>query len=261
MKGGIKINMKVKRNLTMAMATVVALCLLWVFVYLYKVSNNKSVQNKGEAYSAYLTQRVEDDFKSIEEIKSANAIVSYDELQNQYSIELSLITDEDINEEQVEMYESILRKTFVEVKLTINGVLKETGSEETVTGGAVSDMLEVGENITGETSIQQQGITESISATVSNVEEGKNYDLTEEEAKIIADIIENGVWSTEGTAECANDCKLIINGRTYYYHSECGTFNDEVNNQNLSVTEEEKKCINEILAHYITLDIYALMCY
>jgi hypothetical protein len=252
--------MKVKRNLTMAMATVVALCLLLVFVYLYKVSNNKSVQNKGEAYSAYLSQRVEDDFKSIEEIKSANAIVSYDELQNQYSIELSLITDEDINEEQIELYESILRKTFVEVKLTINGVLKETGSEETVTGGAVSDMLDVGENITGETSIQQQGITESISATVSNVEEGKIYDLTEE-AKIIADIIENGVWSTEGTAECDNDCKLIINGRTYYYHSECGTFNDEVNNQNLSVTEDEKKCINEILAHYITLDIYALMCY
>jgi hypothetical protein len=145
MKG--RINMKVKRNLTMALATVVALCLLLVFVYLYKVSNNKSVQNKGEAYSAYLSQRVEDDFTSIEEIKSANAIVSYDELQNQYSIELSLITDEDINEEQVEMYESILRKTFVEVKLTINGVLKETGSKETVTGGAVSDMLDVGENI------------------------------------------------------------------------------------------------------------------
>jgi hypothetical protein len=219
------------------------------------------VQNKGEAYSAYLSQRVEDDFTSIEEVKSANAIVSYDELQNQYSIDLSLITDEDINEEQIELYESILRKTFVEVKLTINGVLKETGSEETVTGGAVSDMLDVGENISGETEQTQQGIAESISASVSNVEEGKIYDLTEEEAKIIADIIENGVWSTEGTAECDNDCKLIIDGRTYYYHSECGTFNDEVNNQNLSVTEYEKESINEILAHYITLDIYALMCY
>lgn len=137
------------------LVAMVCVCLLLVFVYLYKVSNNKSVQNKGEAYSAYLSQRVEDDFTSIEEIKSANAIVSYDESQNQYSIELSLITDEDINEEQVELYESILRKTFVEVKLTINGVLKETGSEETVTDGTVSDTLDVGENITGETSIQQ----------------------------------------------------------------------------------------------------------
>jgi hypothetical protein len=137
------------------LVAMVCVCLLLVFVYLYKVSNNKSVQNKGEAYSAYLSQRVEDDFTSIEEIKSANAIVSYDESQDQYSIELSLITDEDINEEQVELYESILRKTFVEVKLTINGVLKETGSEETVTDGTVSDTLDVGENITGETSIQQ----------------------------------------------------------------------------------------------------------
>jgi hypothetical protein len=133
MKGGIKINMKVKRTLTMAMATVVVLCLLLVFVYLYKVSNNKSEQNKGEAYSAYLGQRVEDDFTSIEEVKSANAIVSYDESQNQYSIELSLITDEDINEEQIELYESILRKTFVEVKLTINGVLKANEIPEATT--------------------------------------------------------------------------------------------------------------------------------
>ena len=46
------------------------------------------------------------------------------------------------------------------------------------------------------------------------------------EVKIIADVIENGTWNTEGTAECANDCKLIIDERTYYYHSECGTFND-----------------------------------
>ena len=36
------------------------------------------------------------------------------------------------------------------------------------------------------------------------------------EVKIIADIIENGTWNTEGTAECANDCKLIIDERTYY---------------------------------------------
>ena len=58
---------------------------------------------------------------------------------------------------------------------------------------------------------------------------------------------------TEGTAECANDCKLIIEERTYYYHSECGTFNDKENNQNLSVTAKEKESINVILAQYVTL--------
>ena len=77
----------------------------------------------------------------------------------------------------------------------------------------------------------------------------------EEEVKIIADIIEKGTWNTEGTADCANDCKLIIDERTYYYHSECGTFNDKKNNQNLPVTAEEKENINAILAQYITLGL------
>ena len=43
--------------------------------------------------------------------------------------------------------------------------------------------------------------------------------------------------------------------RTYYYHSECGTFNDKENNQNLPVTAEEKESINAILAQYITLGL------
>ena len=93
------------------------------------------------------------------------------------------------------------------------------------------------------------------SGIITRTEEDKIYDLTEEEVKIIADIIENGIWNTEGTAECANDCKLIIDERTYYYHSECGTFNDKENNQNLPVTAEEKESINAILAQYITLGL------
>ena len=93
------------------------------------------------------------------------------------------------------------------------------------------------------------------SGIITRTEEDKIYDLTEEEVKIIADIIENGTWNTEGTAECANDCKLIIDERTYYYHSECGTFNDKENNQNLPVTAEEKESINAILAQHITLGL------
>ena len=117
---------------------------------------------------------------------------------------------------------------------------KATGSGEPVRDGDVSDIL---------------AIVESISGTISHIDEDKIYDLTEEEVKIIADIIENGTWNTEGTADCANDCKLIIDERTYYYHSECGTFNDKKNNQNLPVTAEEKENINAILAQYITLGL------
>ncbi len=130
---------------------------------------------------------------------------------------------------------------------------KATGSEEPVIDGEVSDIPEIDKNVSGETEQTQQAIVESRSGTITRIDEDKIYDLTEEEVKIIADIIENGTWNTEGTAECANDCKLIIDERTYYYHSECGTFNDKVNNQNLSVTAKEKESINVILAHYITL--------
>lgn len=130
---------------------------------------------------------------------------------------------------------------------------KAAGSEEPVTDGAVSGILEVGKNVSGETEQVQQTVVESRGGTITRIDEEKNYDLSEEEAKIITDIIEKGTWSTEGTADCANDCKLIIDERTYYYHSECGTFNDKVNNQNLSVTAKEKESINVILAHYIIL--------
>ena len=132
---------------------------------------------------------------------------------------------------------------------------KATGSGEPVRDGDVSDISEIDKNVSSETEQTQQANVESISGTISHIDEDKICDLTEEEVKIIADIIGNGTWNTEGTADCANDCKLIIDERTYYYHSECGTFNDEKNNQNLLVTAEEKENINAILAQYITLGL------
>ena len=122
---------------------------------------------------------------------------------------------------------------------------KATGSGEPVRDGDVSDISEIDKNVSSETEQTQQANVESISGTISHIDEDKICDLTEEEVKIIADIIGNGTWNTEGTADCANDCKLIIDERTYYYHSECGTFNDEKNNQNLPVTAEEKENIIE----------------
>lgn len=129
---------------------------------------------------------------------------------------------------------------------------KATGSGEPVRD---DDVSEIDKNVSSETEQTQQANVESIIGTISHIDEDKICDLTEEEVKIIADIIGNGTWNTEGTADCANDCKLIIDERTYYYHSECGTFNDEKNNQNLPVTAEEKENINAILAQYITLGL------
>ena len=80
---------------------------------------------------------------------------------------------------------------------------KATGNEETVTDGA--DIFEVDKNVSGETEQVQQAVIESRSGIITRIDEEKIYDLNEEEVKIIADIIEDGTWNTEGTAECAND--------------------------------------------------------
>lgn len=85
---------------------------------------------------------------------------------------------------------------------------KATGSGEPVRDGDVSDISEIDKNVSSETEQTQQANVESISGTISHIDEDKICDLTEEEVKIIADIIGNGTWNTEGTADCANDCKL-----------------------------------------------------
>ena len=62
-------------------------------------------------------------------------------------------------------------------------------------------MSEIDKEVFGETEQTQQAIVESVRGTITRIDEDKIYDLTEEEVKIIADIIENGTWNTEGTAE------------------------------------------------------------
>jgi cbb3-type cytochrome oxidase subunit 3 len=64
-KGG---NMKVRGISTMALATVVVLCLLLVLVYLYKVSNRKSVQNKEQTPQG-MTESISATVSNVEEGK------------------------------------------------------------------------------------------------------------------------------------------------------------------------------------------------
>ena len=97
--------------------------------------------------------------------------------------------------------------------------------------------------------------TEIVRGIVSRVGTDQTYELTAEETKEIAAMIENSDWNTEGTADCANDCKFIIDGETYYYHSECGTLNDNLNDRCLTLIDAEKETINAALSRYVTLDI------
>ncbi|MDO5406013.1 MAG: M56 family metallopeptidase [Eubacteriales bacterium] len=97
------------------------------------------------------------------------------------------------------------------------------------------------------------GEQEDTNGTVTRNGTEKPYELTAEEVKFISNILAQGDWDNEGTAECINDCKLIFDGKVYYYHSECGTFNDSENDRNLKLTTAEKGNVNGILEKYITL--------
>jgi predicted small secreted protein len=65
--------------------------------------------------------------------------------------------------------------------LSLTACDKATGSGEPVTGGAVSDMPEIDKNVPGETEAPLQAIVESISGTITRIDEDKIYDLTGEE--------------------------------------------------------------------------------
>lgn len=132
--------------------------------------------------------------------------------------------------------------------LTACGVTK--GSGEPVASKSTNTHSNIE---TANTELSQPANIETMSGTVSHVGTETAYELTAEEIQLFIDIIKNDNWNTNGTADCFSDCKLIINGETYYYHSDCGTWNDNLNNQCLTVTDPEKETINTVLSQYITL--------
>ena len=74
-----------------------------------------------EQYCEYLAKNTENMFTDEDGIESADAIVSYDEGTEQYSIELSLKTNREVSGEQIELYKNILSKTYAEVVLVVDG--------------------------------------------------------------------------------------------------------------------------------------------
>ena len=77
--------------------------------------------------------------------------------------------------------------------------------------------------------------------------------LSPEDADRVAKLLEKEGWNEAGTADCLNDCVLTVNGASIYYHSGCGTFNDEVGQRSLTLAKEERDAFNAILGKYIIL--------
>ena len=72
--------------------------------------------------------------------------------------------------------------------------------------------------------------------------------LTADEGQLIVDILDRINW-IEGAPACDNDYMITIINDTYYYHSDCGTFLDIVNNKSKSLSEEEKERVNNYIKY------------
>ncbi len=121
--------------------------------------------------------------------------------------------------------------------------------------GNSSDIPEITEKLT-ETIASVIGTTIDSAATVAVLEMGEVKEaktISAKETEAVLSLIENGAWDIGATADCINDFSFTHGGKTYYYHSSCGTFNDNENQRSLSLSEEDKQTVNEIFLKVFTL--------
>lgn len=88
---------------------------------------------------------------------------------------------------------------------------------------------------------------------VSTVDDGsKAVYLSAEDSKTIKDYIASCKYEL-GTADCLNDYMFIRDdGSIIYYHSECGTFNDNENELSYKLLGEQQAWVNDLLIKSIT---------
>jgi len=85
---------------------------------------------------------------------------------------------------------------------------------------------------------------------------GSSFDLSEENARAIQQILDADSWVPDAT-KCASDCVLTFDGRTVYYHSDCGTFNErlEQGHQSLRLSDADRETVNAVIQTVIPHDI------
>lgn len=71
-------------------------------------------------------------------------------------------------------------------------------------------------------------------------------DMTEEAQRKLIDALNSGEWVNDVT-NCGHDYEFETEKETIRYHSACGTFIDITNGRSLTLSEEKKNAINELL--------------
>ena len=85
---------------------------------------------------------------------------------------------------------------------------------------------------------------------------GSNFDLSAENAKTLQQIFDTGSWMPDVT-KCDSDYLLTFDGRMIYYHSDCGTFNErlEQGHQSLRLSDADRETVNAVIQTVIPHDI------
>ena len=74
--------------------------------------------------------------------------------------------------------------------------------------------------------------------------------MTAEDSQIIRNYFSDGKYEN-GTGDCMSDYIFTTRaGQKIYYHSECGTFNDIVNNGSYKVSDYQREERNAVLSKY-----------
>lgn len=92
-----------------------------VSINLDEMAEDSDPIEKSEKYRDYLERITVEDFADQEGIEAADAVVSYDEETEQYSVEVSLKTNGKVDSGQIEDYKTYLSKSFSAVTLVVDG--------------------------------------------------------------------------------------------------------------------------------------------
>lgn len=76
--------------------------------------------------------------------------------------------------------------------------------------------------------------------------EQSKIDLQPSDANTVISVFDGANWAPSAT-KCFDDYEVWIGDELFYYHSECGTINDRINDQSFSLTDTQREDMNEIL--------------
>lgn len=144
------------------------------------------------------------------------------------------------SEENIDVYVSV---SNVDVRIASTEVNNKTPLFDGTDSNTATDYILPGESGNGGTMLVSNILTDSNLVAVSR-----------EDADMIQAYINLGDWNDEANTDCLSNCELFFDGQTIEYHSDCGTFNDTVQQRYLRLDDEAKETINKILEKYIELD-------